>query len=221
VPDHVRVGEVDDAEAELVLLPRVDEGAGGLAGAHLGLLVVRRDVARAGHELAPLPFLRRLLAATEEVRHMRVLLGLGNVQLAAALARDDVRQRRLGMRRREGDRIGPALLVPGQRRVAAHDLAAAAIDFAEAGVGQRAGDLAHAVGAEVERDDRIAGADARVVADRRRLDELVGLAALVGGADRLDRRARAVLGAAVDEQVVGLLRAIPALVAIHRPVAPD
>ena len=59
------------------------------------------------------------------------------------------------------------------------------------------------------------------MADRRRLDELVGLAALVGGADRLRGRVGVVLGAAVDEQVVGLLRAVPALVAVHGEVATD
>ena len=70
-----------------------DERVGGLAGAHLGLVVVGRHVARRRHELAPLALLGLLLAAAEEVRHVRVLLGLGDVQLLAAGARDDVRER--------------------------------------------------------------------------------------------------------------------------------
>src|SRR6185437_4576866 len=98
---------------------------------------------------------------------------------------------------------------------------AAAIDLVEARLGQRARDLAHAVGAEVEGDDRVAGADARLLADRRGLDELVGLVALVRSADGVDAAVGMVLGAAVHEQVVGLLRAFPALVAVHRPEPAD
>ncbi len=48
-----------------------------------GLVVVRRDVPRGGHELAPLARQRSLLAAVEEVGHVGVLLGLGHVQLEA------------------------------------------------------------------------------------------------------------------------------------------
>ena len=65
------------------------------------------------------------------------------------------------------------------------------------------------------------GADARLLADRRRLDELVRLVALVGSANRLDAAVGVVLGTAVHEHVVCLLGALPALVAIHRPVASD
>ena len=59
------------------------------------------------------------------------------------------------------------------------------------------------------------------LADRRGLDELVGLVALVSGAHRLDAAVGVVLGTPVHEHVVGLLGALPALVAIHRPIAPD
>ena len=70
-----------------VLAPSGDERVGGLARAHLGLLVVGRDVARGVDELAHLALVRLLLAAVEEVRHVRVLLGLGDVQLRLAAAR--------------------------------------------------------------------------------------------------------------------------------------
>ena len=85
VADHVGVGEVDDREAKArlpVLAPGADEGGGGLAGAHLGREVVGGDVARRGRQLAPLPLVGGLLAAVEEVGDVRVLLGLGDVQLA-------------------------------------------------------------------------------------------------------------------------------------------
>ena len=65
------------------------------------------------------------------------------------------------------------------------------------------------------------GADPALLADRGRPDELVGLAALVGGARGRWPVRRVVLGASVHEQVVGVLGALPAPVAVHRPVAPD
>ena len=110
----------------------VDERRGGLGRAHLRLVVVGRHVARARHELAPLAVLRGLLAAAEEVRHVRVLLGLGDVQLATAGARDHLRERHARALRRERDRVRPALLVLGQRRVALDRRGAAAIDLGEA-----------------------------------------------------------------------------------------
>ncbi len=57
VTDHVGVGEVDDPESKPtrpVLAPSTDERGGGLAGAHLRLVVVGGHVARGGHQLAPL-----------------------------------------------------------------------------------------------------------------------------------------------------------------------
>ena len=81
VADHVRVGEVDDRERRLLVVEVLDERVGGLARAHLRLVVVGRDVARGRHELAHLALVRVLLAAVEEVRHVRVLLGLRDVQL--------------------------------------------------------------------------------------------------------------------------------------------
>ena len=133
-----------------------------------------------------------------------------------------MRQGDLRPGRAEGHRVGPALLVLRQAGVAPDDLRAPAVDLGEGGVGQSPGDLAHPVGAEVEGQDAVAGADPGVaVADRRRGDELVGLAAGVGGADGLDRRRGRVLPAAAHEEVEGLLDAVPAPVAVHREVAPD
>ncbi len=113
-----------------------------------------------GDELAPLALLRALLAAAEEVRHVRVLLGLGDVQLAAAVRGDDARQRDRRAHRPEDDRIvaeRPAVL--GQRRVARDRRRPAAIDLGAGRLGQRTRDLAHPVGPEVEGDDRVAGPD--------------------------------------------------------------
>ena len=84
VPDHVGVGEVDDPEAQAgPRARRATNASAACARAHLRLVVVGGHVARRGHQLAALAGLRRLLAAVEEVRDVRVLLGLGDVQLAS------------------------------------------------------------------------------------------------------------------------------------------
>ena len=151
VADHVGVGEVDDPEARAVLAPVRDERVGRGARAHLRLLVVGRDVARRGHELALLALVGLLLAAVEEVRHVGVLLGLGDVQLAHAALGERRRERHLGPRGRERDREREVLLVLGHR----HD--AVARDVGEAS----RDDLAHPVGAEVEADDAVAAGRTR------------------------------------------------------------
>ena len=88
----------------------------------------------------------------------------------------------------------------------------------EARFGEGARHLPGPVGAEVDEDRYIALGGAVVVADHGRLDELVGLATLIGGGDRLlGARCREPLG--VDDRVVGELGPLPAGVAIHRVIA--
>src|SRR5262249_37621145 len=116
---------------------------------------------------------------------------------------------------------GPALLVLGHADVALDRRRAAAVDLAQLGIAQRARDLAHPVRTEVEGDHAVAGADARLGADRRGLDELVGLVAVVGGDHRRTAAVGVMLGATLTEEVVRLLDAIPAAVAVHREVAAD
>ena len=148
---------------------------------------------------------------------MRVLLGLGDVQLALAVLGDHLGERGRGLVRREGDRIGPAVVVLGHRRHL-EGPGAAAIEFVEVRLAERPGHLAGPVGAEVDEDERLVGLGAVVVADHHRLDELVGDVLLVRGLDRADGR----LGSRrlrVHDRVVGLLRPVPAPVAVHAPVA--
>ena len=121
-----------------VLPPGVDERLCRLAGAHLGLVVVGGHVARRGHQLAPLALERLLLAAAEEVRDVRVLLGLGHVQLALAARGDHPRQRHRRALGRERDRVVEVLLVLGHRRVALDRLAAPAVELVKTGLGQGA-----------------------------------------------------------------------------------
>jgi hypothetical protein len=153
---------------------------------------------------------------------VRVLLGLGDVQLQAAVRGDHARQRHLRAGRRERNRTVAVLAsVLRQRRIAGDRLGAVAVDAGAVRIGQRAGELAHAVGTEVERDHGVAGADRALVADARRRDELVGLTAIVGRQDRGAGGRRGMRGEPVRDQVVGLLDALPAAVAVHREIASD
>ena len=81
VADHVGVREVDDAEARSRRRSRATEALGHLVGRHLRLVVVARHVARARDEDPRLARPRLLAPAVEEVGHVGVLLGLGDVQL--------------------------------------------------------------------------------------------------------------------------------------------
>ncbi len=148
---------------------------------------------------------------------MGVLLGLGDVELAAARLADDPRDRRLGLRRRERDRVGPLLAVGGHRGDVEVGKGAAG-EPVEVRVGERGDDLPHPVGPEVEADDDVAALHAVVAADDGRRDELVGDVVLVGGGDRLGGGGGA-LALGVDDRVVGALDPLPALVAVHREVA--
>ena len=148
---------------------------------------------------------------------MRVLLGLGDVKLAAAGLGDHLGQGRPWPCLGEDDRVGPALAVLGHRRQV-EQRAAAAREILEAGLGQSAGQLPSAVGTEVEEDRDVPRGDPVVIADHRRHDELIRVLPLVGGLDRLGGAGR-VQAAGVDDRVVGELAPLPAGVAIHRVVA--
>ena len=119
--------------------------------------------------------------------------------------------RELGPLGREEHGIRPVLVVLGHRRVA--------VDRPL--LDELAGDLAHAVGPEVESDHRVAGTDRRLLADRRGSDELVGLVALVRGPHGRLAGVGVVLGAPFEQEPHRLVGAVPAAVAVHREVAAD
>ena len=180
-------------------------------------------------------------AAVEEVGDVGVLLGLGDAQVAHVEVGHDVGQdvaERLG---RRNDRQGEVLVVlrhadvgqvfgnaiardDGVEFVGAFEFAA--ILRGEVAVaGQAAGNLAGAVGAEVEIDADVAVANsadglAAAVGDDEWNDELVGDAAVVGLLHALHRiGVAAAFGVAEDHRVESLLFAVPLLVAVHGVVA--
>ena len=224
VADHVGVGEVDDHEVEAPRLDRADHRVGDAGGAHLRLQVVGRHLRR-GDQGALLAGEGLLAPAVEEEGDVRVLLGLGGVELGAAVLRDDGGDRLGDVLRREGD-LHPRrefVVVLDHRDVMQARGPGGAGEAVERGVEQSAGQLARAVVAEVEVDHRVAVADRRGrpavrAGDDGREDELVGDARGVGGLDRGARRWRRVADALHDGGV-GLVDALPALVAVHRVVA--
>src|SRR3546814_20993973 len=80
----------------------------------------------------------------------------------------------------------------------------------EAGIEEGGQDLPRAVGAEIDHHDTVTVADRRAAADHRRGDELVGLAAGIGGLARGDRVAGLSLGLAQDDRSPRLLAPLPA-----------
>ena len=170
---------------------RRDQLVGDLGRAHLGLEVVGRDLRRR-HQDAVLAGIDRLDAAVEEIGDVRVLLGLGDAQLRQAEAREVFAEAVRDRLRREGDRQARELVAVVRQADEARELRHAGARKAVEGrsASMRARHLPRAVGAEVHEHDDVAVAacaswDGRL-ADRRRLHELVGLAARVGGGERLD-----------------------------------
>ena len=155
---------------------------------------------------------------------MGIFLGLGDAQLPQALLRneladgvghvllveEDVQPRELGI---VG---GHAAIVEGH---GVHPLGGHVL------LRQHDGQLLGAVVAVVEKDHHVVGADHAdglpvLVDAHERLDELVRNALVIGFLDGFDH-VRRTLADAADQRVVGNLDPFPALVAIHRVVAPD
>ena len=187
-----------------------------------GCEVVGRDLG-ARHEQALLARPGRLDAAVEEVGDVGVLLGLGDVELAPAEARDDLREARHDDRR-EGDLDRQARLVLGQRHDRAGRGASAPRSKPAKSSSTRAWVSWRARSARKLKWTTTSPSRTRpsTPAMMRRLDELVVLAARVGRRERRRRvggRLRPE-AAAVDHGLVPGLRALPALVAVHAVVAP-
>ena len=173
VTHHVRVCEVDDRECVAVAEP-LREARGNACRRHPGREVVGRHVTARRHELPVLADVVLLAAAVEEIRHVRVLLGLRDVQLAQA-----------GRLQRVGERALQGLVVEHHERLE-RGVVARHRDEQPDRPCQRVTDLPRAVGPEVEEHERIARCDAqRRIAEDDGRHELVGETA---GIARLDRR---------------------------------
>ena len=223
--DHVAVGVVADDGVVLSGLDRRDELVGNLRCAHLRLEVVGGHVGRR-HENAVFARIDVLDSAVEEVRDVRVFLGFGDAQLLSSQARNVFAKAVADRLRRERDgKLREFLAIGREAHVSPELRHPGAGERAEGGVGQRTRDLARAVGAEVHEHDDITVGHRRVpsvaIRDCRGLDEFVIFAARVGGVQCGLRRGGRIGRATVDQQIVGRRDAVPALVAVHRVIAPD
>ena len=155
-PDHVGVREVDDDEAQASFVDRRNDLVGDFGGRHLRLLVIARDVARRVDE-DPLLLVEWLLAtAVEEVRHVRVLLRLGGVELADPVLAQHLGERPLDdvLGERDGER--EVVAVARHRREVDAELA------------ELLGELSATVRAEVEEDRRVGRRDRAAAGPRSR-----------------------------------------------------
>ena len=98
------------------------------------------------------------------------------------------------------------------------NVAAVAREALELMVHKRTGDLTRAVGTEVGKDNRVVVADGRALGHDDRNHELVGHARVIGSLHCFVRGGR-MLADALGNGVIGLLDALPAVVAVHRVIA--
>ena len=150
---------------------------------------------------------------------MGVLLGLGDALLPQAGGADHLGEQAGEPLRREGHREGKVPAVLGHGDQVEPD-ASAALEAVEVVEGQGHADLPHPVGAEVEAQQAIPVGQAPLarIADDAGLHELVPHPGLVGVGQGLLHRVPP-LAHAREEELVGPLDAVPAVVAIHAVVA--
>ena len=214
VADHVAVGEVQDDDVVLAALNAGLALVGNLVGAHFGLEVVGGNL-RAGDDLAVLALAGLLNTAVEEEGHMGVLLGLGNAQLGLAVGGQILAQRVLQLHRRVRDlAVGHRGVVLGHTDIVDLLAAAAALKAGKVVVAEDAGHLTGTIRAEVHEDDGVAVLHAATLAGDNGNDELVGHVGGIAGLDGLGS-VGGVVALAVDERGVGLLLAVPVVVAVH------
>ena len=244
VTDHVGVGEVDDDDIEGGVVDGLDDGVGDAGRGHLGREVVGSDLL-GRNEDAVFAGERLFDASVEEVGNVRVLLGLGDAEVAQTSVGHDVGEEvfhRLGWDDDGKVEVFVVLrhadVVDVFGRLIARNLVLqfgcfgqfvsvvggdAAGDVAVAG--EDAGDLTDPVGAEVEADADVVvadGADGMAVGVDygEGWDELVGDAVVVELADAGEGvDVGSPLRVAGDRGVEGLTLLFPAEVAVHGVVA--
>src|SRR3989454_167493 len=216
MPHHVPVGVIAEDEVVLLRLDRVAEDVGDAGSTHFRHQIVGGDFL-GGDEDALFAGIRGLDAAIEEVGDVGVLLRLGGAEHRLAALREDLGDDARQHRRPERDREREGLVVLGHGREP-DPWPPPRVEAVELCERERAHDLAHPGGAEVDAEDAVPVLDPWGARHDPRLHELVRLARLVG----LPHRAHGVgrgLADPVHHRVVGDLGPLPALVAVHRVVA--
>ena len=225
VAHHVGVGEVDHHPVVVAGAEGRDETVFHLVGRHLGLQVVGGHGGRVDQD-AVLAGEGFLAPAVDEGGDMGVFLGLGNMELPQAQAREVFAEGIVEVLLGEEDMDAGERVVVGRHAVVLEVRDGGHVLLRDVVLSEGDGDFLGAVAAEVEEDDDIARLDATVDgAVDEGFHELVGvLVGLgVGVVARLDTRHHVGHGAAlsVDNEVVSKLDAVPMLVAVHGVVAAD
>ena len=176
VPDHVGVGEVDDDHVKCPVIRGFHHRFRDAGGAHLRFEIVSRNLRRLDHH--PI-FAGKWLfdSAIEKIRDVRVLLRLRHAQVAHLLRAHHVRQNvghRLGRNHNRQAEVFVVLRHADIFQILRHAIArnrrikfrrsrqiAAALFIEPTVAAQRAGNLAHAVGAKVKANARIVVANLR------------------------------------------------------------
>ena len=148
---------------------------------------------------------------------MRVLLRFSDAELREAVVLDDLAERLVDVLRRKSDRCIHAVLVLGERSERDLEILIA-LEAVERLVDERMRELASTIRAEVEEDGAVAILHALIALDDERHDELVVDAVLVAC---LEAGYRVVCYDALcmSDGLIGLLLAVPAMVAVHCVVA--
>ena len=193
---------------------------GDFGGAHFRLQVVGGDFRRR-HQNALFTRERLFTAAREEEGHMGILLGFCNAQLGFAVFGQVIAQYVFQAAGRECAGCRDTRSVLGQHHETGQFWLAGAGEGVEIIFNEYAGQLAGAVGAEVHKDHGVAVFHCHRLADGRGFDEFVAFATCVGSFQAFLGGSGVELALAVDDQVVGLLYAVPAIVTVHGEVTAD
>ena len=153
---------------------------------------------------------------------MRILLRLRDAQLRFARGAYDLAQDVQQLLRREDERrrIGDVVLRQGDVINLRPCLPFKAVEILQQ---ESLGNLAGPIGAEVEKENGVAIANALFVRVREneRRQEFIGLSAFVLGANGFGRRHLATLAPAKHDRVPGFLCPVPAPIPIHCEITAD
>ncbi len=220
--NHVAVRVVTDDGVVLAAFDGCNQLLGQLGRTHLWLQVVGGDFRRVDQN-AVFAFERLFHTTVKEEGHVGVFFGFRDAQLSLVMLRHPLAE---GIRQRRW-RIGAWRFDVGGIFGQHHEIAQLNLFFTgeavEVSVDEGAGDFASAVGTEVHEDQRVAifhcGIGLAFGADHRCFDEFVVFIAGVSGFQRSNRGVGLELAFGFYQQIVGLLYAIPTVVAVHGVVA--
>ena len=214
--NHIGISKIHDIYVGLIVFNRRGKRVGNSGFAHLGLQIVGRNL-RARDNRTLLPLLFSLNATIQEERDMRILLGFGDMVLAQTSGRKHIGEHVFRECFRECDG-GVDRRVVFRHAHEAHLRCACTHKPVKIGIDNRMRDFTGTIGTEIEEHNRIAiEHTARIEGARHH--ELVGYIAIVGSLHECIGGNIAARFGAYDG-IEGLLHALPALIAVHRVIAP-